>query len=130
VVVRHDDFHVSAAALENGFALVSAAGELDLYTSDRLRRAIAEAVELGGQTVLVDLSAVGFVDSSSLQMLARDAKRLEDRGRVLVVISNEPQTLRTLQMARLDGVIRRYASLHDALSELSAEADLLGARGS
>lgn len=111
-----DDFHATAASLTDWLALVSVSGELDLYTSERLQQAIEEATSVGADTVLLDLSGVGFIDSTALGVVVQETKRLEGRGRSLILVTDDPRTLRVLEVTGLDRVMRRHATLHDALS--------------
>jgi anti-sigma B factor antagonist len=113
-----DDFHLTVASLTSSLALVSVSGELDLYTSERLQQGIDEATSVGADTVLVDLSGVGFIDSTALGVIVQEAKRLEGRGHSLPLVTNDPRTLRVLEVTGLDHVLSRYATLHDALTQL------------
>jgi len=91
-------------------------GELDLYTSERLRQAIEEATSVGADTVLLDLSGVGFIDSTALGVVVQETKRLEGLGRSLILVTDDPRTLRVLEVTGLDRIMRRHATLHDALA--------------
>ena len=113
-----DDFHLTVASLTSSLALVSVSGELDLYTNERLQQGIEEATSVGAETVLVDLSGVGFIDSTALGVIVQESKRLEGRARSLRLVTNDPRTLRVLEVTGLDHVLRRYATLHDALADL------------
>jgi anti-sigma B factor antagonist len=116
--VSLDDFHVTVASLTGSVALVSVSGELDLYTSERLQQAIGEATSVGADTVLLDLSGVGFIDSTALGMIVQETKRLEGRGHSLLLVTNDPRTVRVFEVTGLDRVLHRRATLHDALGEL------------
>jgi anti-sigma B factor antagonist len=116
--VSLDDFHATVASLTDSLALVSVSGELDLYTAGRLQQAIGEATSVGADVVLVDLSGVGFIDSMAVGVLVQETKRLEGRGQSFILVANDPRTLRVFEVTGLDGVLRRYATLHDALSHL------------
>jgi anti-sigma B factor antagonist len=127
--VRLDDFHAAVATLANGLTLVSVSGELDLYTSGRVQDAIGEASSVGADTVLVDLSGVGFIDSTALGVLVQESKRLEGRGHSLILVSNDPRTLRVFEVTGLGQVLRRYSSLRDALSDLLPAPQEIAAAG-
>lgn len=111
-----DDFRATVARLTSSAALVSVAGELDLYTSDELQHAIREAASVGADTVVVDLSGVGFIDSTALGVIVQETKRLEGRGRSLLLVTSDPRTVRVFEVTGLDRVLRRHATLHDALA--------------
>jgi anti-sigma B factor antagonist len=110
-----DEFHATVASLTGSVALVSVSGELDLHTSERLQQAIGEANSVGADTVLLDLSGVAFIDSTALGVVVQESKRLEGRGLSLVLVTNDPRTLRVLEVTGLDRALRRHATLHDAL---------------
>ena len=74
---------------------------------------------MGPGTVLVDLSEISFIDSSALEVLVRESKRLEGRGHSLVLVTNDPRTRRIVEVTGLDGVLRTYATLQDALAQLT-----------
>jgi anti-anti-sigma factor len=114
-----DEFHAAVATLTPEFAVVSVSGELDLYTAGRLQARIEEADTLGPGTVLVDLSEISFIDSSALVVLVRETKRLEGRGHSLVLVTNDPRTRRIVEVAGLEGLLRTYATLQDALAQLT-----------
>jgi anti-sigma B factor antagonist len=119
--VSLDDFHATVASVSDSLALVSVSGELDLYTSGRLLQAVGEATSVGADKVLLDLSGVGFIDSTALGVIVQETKRLEGRGQSLLLVTNDPRTLRVLELTGVDRVLRRHATLHDALGELMSE---------
>ena len=120
-----DEFRAAVASLTRELTLVSVSGELDLHTAGCLQARIEEADTLGAATVLVDLSEISFIDSSALEVLVRESKRLEGRGHSLVLVTNDPRTRRILEVTGLDRVLRAYATLQDALTELAQEPSQL-----
>jgi anti-anti-sigma factor len=65
------------------------AGDLDVSSVGVLADALDHAVGHGGDLTL-DLSGVTFVDSTGLQLLMQAARKLEGRGR-LVLVSPQPR---------------------------------------
>ncbi len=120
-----DEFRAAVASLTRELALVSVSGELDLHTAGCLQARIEEADTVGAGTVLVDLSEISFIDSSALEVLVRESKRLESRGHSLVLVTNDPRTRRILEVTGLDRVLRAYPTLQDALTELAPEPSQL-----
>jgi anti-anti-sigma factor len=120
-----DEFRAAVASLTRELTLVSVSGELDLHTAGCLQARIEEADTVGARTVLVDLSEISFIDSSALEVLVRESKLLEDRGHSLVLVTNDPRTRRILEVTGLDRVLRAYATLQDALAELTPEPSQL-----
>jgi anti-anti-sigma factor len=114
-----DEFHAAVASLTRELALVSVSGEIDLHTAGRLQARIEEAGAVGAETVVVDLSETSFIDSTALSVLVRETTRLEGRGHALVVVTNDPRTLRIVEVTGLGRTLRTYATLQDVLAELA-----------
>lgn len=71
------------AEMKPGNPVVSILGDIDMSTADAFAAAIAPSVEAGGP-VPIDLSGVGFMDSTGLHVLLDAAVALGDRGCVIV----------------------------------------------
>jgi anti-sigma B factor antagonist len=100
-------------------ATIAVEGELDLGSSAGLREELrALGPEVGH--VLVDLTAVTFVDSAALTVLAVSARRLRGRGGELLVAVDDASILSVLRIAGLD----RYLTVYD--SEDAAMRYLVG----
>lgn len=119
--VHLDDFRAPVASLTRELAVVSVSGELDLDTASRVQNGIDEAGTVGADTVIVDLSETSFIDSAALGVLVQETKRLEGRGQSLVLVTNDPRTVRVVEATGLNRVLRTYATLRDAFFELVAE---------
>jgi anti-sigma B factor antagonist len=82
---------------EDGRAIVSARGSIDLHSSDELRDRLAELVDTGEREIVVDLTAVDFCDSSGLNVLVRAYKHARQEGASFTV---------TGAYGRVDNVLR------------------------
>ncbi len=79
---------------------VSARGELDLATAERLQRAIIEAEDrAGARPLTIDYSALDFMDSTGLQVLLDADVRALEAGRELVVVPGAGEARRVLELA-------------------------------
>jgi anti-sigma B factor antagonist len=97
-----------------GRLVVALEGDVDLESSPEARRVLLEAVG-AGRNVLVDLSGVGYMDSSGVASLveAFQHARREQSGFGLVCVTDS--TRRVLELARLDRVFRIFRSLEEGL---------------
>ena len=88
--------------VDDGVAVVRAAGELDLATASQLVRAIDIAAAGRRPRVLVDLAAVEFCDSAGLRALLGAAREVEARaGRLVVAVTPGGPVDRLLEIAGL-----------------------------
>ena len=105
---------VRGVEAHDGAVVLFLAGELDLYNADELRAALDQAIARGPSRVVVDLSAVDFVDSTALGVLIEARGRLGPDGFRL----SAPQldTRRVLQVSGLDRHLPVHDSVDDALT--------------
>jgi anti-sigma B factor antagonist len=100
-------------------ALIVVDGELDLCTAPKLEKALEEGIEKGAQRLVVDLSAVPFIDSCGLGALISGLKRLRPRGGSLDLVCSRANVVRTFKVTGLLGVLGLYAKREEALAATS-----------
>lgn len=109
------ELNVSTAS-QGGHAVVTATGELDLYTAPRLQTALAALLRGQARRVVVDLSGVEFCDSTGMNVLLTAMKRLKEQGGALELAAPRPAVQRILQVTGLDTVftVTKAAPVLDA----------------
>jgi anti-anti-sigma factor len=80
------------------------AGDLDMSTVAQARLIIERACESDPEKVVVDLSAVEFVDSHGLHLLATTHRALTATGCMLVVLPPSEPVRRAFEVTGLDGL--------------------------
>jgi len=98
-----------------GIVIVAPHGEVDLTTSQLVRDAVDQVVDEGAAAVVLDLSDVGFMDSTALGALISFHRRL---GHRLVVAAAQPGVLRLFEITRFTSVLRMADSVDTALIAL------------
>jgi len=96
----------------SGSTVVRVRGELDLATAPQLDEALG-GIDPGGH-VVVDLSEVGFLDSSGLAVLLQARQRLGADGAELRLVVSRPSILRVLEVTGLMAVFPVFDTLGDA----------------
>jgi anti-sigma B factor antagonist len=99
---------------ERGTLVVSFEGDVDLEYSPQARRVLLDLVNQG-RDVLVDLSGVGYIDSSGVANLVEAFQLSRQNGTGFALVSVNAAALRVLELARLDKVFRIFASVEDGL---------------
>jgi anti-sigma B factor antagonist len=117
------DARVSVSRFGADSFVVAAGGELDLFTSERLREKLAEALELGARRILVDLTGVSFMDSTALGVLVGAAKMLQSSGGQMVLVADDPRVTRAIEITGLTRVFRIESSLPEAVQQLVGGPD-------
>jgi len=100
---------------QGGALIVSFIGDVDLQTSPEARNVLLECVAKG-RSILVDLSKVGYIDSSGVASLVESFQKAKKSGQNLVLVSVSDGALRVLKLARLDKVFTICDTLEDGLA--------------
>ena len=111
---------VRSERLDNGLALVSVAGELDLHTAPLLRDALAIALKREESGLVVDLDECEFLDSTALGTLVEANAHLSRRNRRLSLVAPGGGVRRALEVMGLDRVFALHESRASALGDAGA----------
>jgi anti-sigma B factor antagonist len=103
-------------------AVVRLTGRLDLLTSGEVKHRIQRLVEEGWNRLVVDLSAVAFIDSSGLGALINGLKVARNAGGDIRIASAPDQIRDVLEACTLDRVLTPYATVEAALAEYATAA--------
>jgi stage II sporulation protein AA (anti-sigma F factor antagonist) len=80
-------------------------GELDVSTASALEHAVLRSLDGRGGEFHIDINALSFMDSTGAQALLRLHRRLNNLGRLLVVVSPTRQVRQVMEILGLDQVI-------------------------
>jgi anti-sigma B factor antagonist len=114
--LEYVNLSLTVAALDPGIFVVTASGELDVWSAPRLDEQLQRVVDRAAGSVIVDLSAVPLIDSVVLGVLVRHAKHLRAADRELVLVTDDPRTVRVIEITGLHDLFQMKPSLADALN--------------
>jgi anti-sigma B factor antagonist len=87
-------------AERDGVVIASVTGEIDMSNDDSLRLDIEKRMGNEALGLVVDLSGVGYLDSSGIHLLYQLSDRLNSRGqRVAIVVPEDSPVEATLRFA-------------------------------
>ena len=98
-----------------GAAIVHLVGELDLYNAPDVRTALLELCSEQPERLVVDLSGVGFIDSTALGVLIEARTKLAN-GRSFLLAAPGLETHRALTISGLDQHLAVHESVDAALT--------------
>jgi len=99
---------------EGAYRVVAVAGEVDLSWSSELRGSILDALE-SKRPVMVDLSAVSYIDSSGIAALVEGYQTAKGQSVNFGLVSISDPVRAVLELARLDQVF----PIHDNLESVA-----------
>ncbi|MGC4745545.1 STAS domain-containing protein [Micromonospora sp. DT201] len=94
--------------------VVEVAGDLDMSTTPELRDQLRKLVDSDTPVVVVDLTGVGFMDSSGLGVLVVAYKDLRERDGWLALAGVSQPVRTVLSITSVDRVIGVFDTVHDA----------------
>ena len=99
----------------DGAAVLVLEGRLNMVSAARLKQAVTDTVDGGRARVVVDLSGVGFMDSSGLGALIAGLKKARQEGGDLRITGGTQQVATVLALTNLDRVLHSYDSVEGAM---------------
>ena len=110
-----DTLRISSRRID-GVVVVAAGGDLDIVTSPQLDATLTEA-RRGSASVVLDLSAADFMDTSSLAVIVGHWKKLTARGGTLALAGARYRYTKTLWITGLAERLSLYDSVEAALTD-------------
>lgn len=95
------DFRIEARDA-HGVSQVVLAGEFDLAGIQQFDTVMAEVESKNPDAIVIDLSALSFMDSSGLRALVMADHRARDAGRRLAIVPGPPPVRRVFEITQLD----------------------------
>jgi anti-sigma B factor antagonist len=91
-------------------------GEIDLHVSPRVSAALGAMIDQKPERLVVDLSAVSYIDSSGLAVLIEGMQNVEAYGGKFVLAGLQEKVRPIFEMARLDQVFIIFPHVDAALA--------------
>ena len=111
------DLHLETIGPYGDCAVIKAGGEVDVHTAPALRAGIRDLVDKGVRHVIVDASAVTFIDSTGLGVLVGGLKRLHAHEGELALATNQERIVRLCQLTGLARYFPPYKTVADAIGD-------------
>lgn len=100
----------------DGTTIVAVGGEIDVYTAPKLRDRITELVADGVYTIVIDMEAVEFLDSTGLGVLVGGLKKVRAHDGSLELICTQDRLLKIFRITGLAKVFVIHDSAEGALA--------------
>lgn len=103
---------------EASHSVVAVEGDLDAVEVQDLREQV-ETLIGGNGSIIFDLSAVEFIDSSGIGLIVHTYRALNPSGRQVIVSGASDQPLELLRSTQLDRIVPFTESLEEARGRLN-----------
>ncbi|MFC4910869.1 STAS domain-containing protein [Actinomadura gamaensis] len=102
--------------------VVKISGEIDVFTSPRLREMLLDIIDNGGLHLVVDLGEVTFLDSTGLGVLVGIYHRLRARDGSMSFMGVNDRVRRVFHVTQLTKIFVLHQDLDEALAAYDAAA--------
>jgi anti-sigma B factor antagonist len=112
-------FSVSSERPRDGLAVVVLSGEVDIYTAPQFKECLLALIDEGADRLIVDLTAVSFIDSTALGVLIGGVRRVNGAGGSMALVVASRPVQRVLSITGLDRVFSIHATREEAVKALA-----------
>ncbi|GHH27809.1 STAS domain-containing protein [Lentzea cavernae] len=114
----------SVSVEDHGVAVVvRVAGEIDMLTEAVVGEPLSACLNAVPRAVVIDLSEVGFIGSTGLNLLVRARRQALRDGVTVRVVANTRAVRRPLEITGLTRYLPLCASVPEALRSIGAASD-------
>lgn len=96
--------------------MIALEGEIDLHESPNVREALRALIEQKMPRIFVDMTEVGYIDSSGIAVLIDAMQRIQAYGGKLAIFGIRDNVRSVFEIARLDQVFRIFPDKKAALA--------------
>jgi anti-sigma B factor antagonist len=120
VAFAEPKFELSEEDVDERTHVIVVVGEIHVSTARRFSTLLDEAIGRGKTAVVLDLSAVEFIDSTGLSVLLNGLRQVTRRSGRMALVCTNPTVLRLFEITHLDATFDIYESRGEALSAVGA----------
>lgn len=120
------NFELGEQRSAEGVDSVSVSGEIHVSTAPRFREALDSVIENGDGKLVLDLTAVEFIDSTGLSVLLNALRLINQRQGHMAIVCTNPTVLRLFEITSLDTTFEIFATIAQAIARVTEPQDTDG----
>lgn len=113
------DIKVHVRQSEGDAYVVELAGEIDVYTSPKVKDAITELIDQGHYHLVINLEKVRYIDSTGLGVLIGGLKRVREHGGSVSLVCTNPQIKKIFDITGLVKIFGIFDTEPNAMKALA-----------
>ncbi|GLW63794.1 anti-sigma-B factor antagonist [Actinomadura rubrobrunea] len=102
--------------VEKDLTIVTIRGEIDVFTSPRLRETLLDIIDEGRLHLIIDLGEVTFLDSTGLGVLVGIYHRLRGRDGSMAFVGVNDRVRRVFHITQLTKIFVLHRTLDEAIA--------------
>jgi len=100
--------------------VVEVHGEIDVYTSPKVKEIITELIEKGNYYLVINLEGVRYIDSTGLGVLIGALKRVREKEGCINLVCDNPQIKKIFNITGLVRIFGIFKTEEEALKNLKS----------
>jgi anti-sigma B factor antagonist len=99
-------------------SVVDLNGEIDVYTSPKVKEAISDLIDKGHYSIVINLENVRYIDSTGLGVLIGGLKRVREHSGTVHLVCTNPQIRKIFDitgLAKIFGIFDSESAACDSL---------------
>lgn len=112
------DIKVNVRETQGDTFVVDLNGEIDVYTSPKVKDAIGDLIDKGHYNLVINLEKVRYIDSTGLGVLIGGLKRVREHGGTVNLVCTNPQIKKIFDITGLVKIFGIYDDEDAAMKAL------------
>ena len=101
-----------------GVSVVDLNGEIDVYTSPKVKETITDLIDKGHYALVINLENVRYIDSTGLGVLIGGLKRVREHSGTVHLVCTNPQIKKIFDITGLVKIFGIFETENDAKKAL------------
>lgn len=112
------DIKVSVRPISESTQVIEVQGEIDVYTSPRVKDTINNLIDQGVFSLIISLESVRYIDSTGLGVLIGALKKVREHDGHIVLVCNNPHIRKIFSITGLVKIFEIFATIDEAAKAL------------
>jgi anti-sigma B factor antagonist len=112
------DIKVNVREAQGDTYVVDLNGEIDVYTSPKVKDAVGDLIDKGHYNLVINLEKVRYIDSTGLGVLIGGLKRVREHGGTVNLVCTNPQIKKIFDITGLVKIFGIYDDEDAAMKAL------------
>jgi len=112
------DIKVVSKEVKNAY-VIDVQGEIDVYTSPRVKETINELIEKEHYNLIINLEEVRYIDSTGLGVLIGALKKVREHNGSINLICTNPQIKKIFNITGLVKIFGIFKNVEEAVNSIA-----------
>ena len=109
------ELKIESKQVDKEMVVIDLEGDMDVFTSPNLKETIIKLLKEGSIYLLINLTKVGYMDSTGLGVLVGSLKRVREHKGEIGLISPHPRVQKILDITDLVTIFKIYKNEEEAI---------------